>query len=608
MLISPLKSLSPIGSSGSRSWTPDFIVLLGDKTGDYQATASDGINAIIRDTVKPQMILGIGDYEDPTAPTQAQSMSGLESFTKYSDPGNHDRMFDGTRNGFNAMWNGGGYRKVSGHNVDFFLFDVNLKQDESGYWSDLSTIAAITESQFKNSIQGKWIIAQLAASTAKWKVVLIHIPISNVWSSTNGSVVPGLAWDWKGYGADVIINGHTHFYERLSINCGNINIPIVNIGNSGSLSDTPGNAVAGSILIKTYVNPINDNAFTAGMLTTLTASQTALSIKLYGVNNALAVSALKDELALTWVAPPAAPANLACSLVGNDIKLDWTDMSAGALAFAIDRTLYSDNTGWSQVYVTAAGAVTYTNTGLLSNSTYYYRVRSFDTHKYSVPSNLANTTTPTAVSTLLTGISAYYKLNEASGNVVDQVAANNGTVSGGTYSATGKVGTAISFAGTGGITLPSTSAVTFGTGNVSFNIWCYLTSLAGAGINTALFAGATNAFALVVQGADRSLRCQKIGVAASGQSTTLLALNTWQMVTITLDGTSHNLIFYINGTPAGTVSFNQNFTGASNFIASGTGMTTPTGTIDEVGVWLKVLSTDEITALYRAGIGNTYPF
>jgi hypothetical protein len=211
-------------------------------------------------------------------------------------------------------------------------------------------------------------------------------------------------------------------------------------------------------------------------------------------------------------------------------------------------------------------------------------------------------------SPFLTNIAAYYKLDESSGNAIDNVSGNNGTVSGATYSVTGKVGTAYQFAGTGGITLPNNSITTFGTGSFSVNMWVYLTSLAGVGNNTALISGGSNSFSLVIQGADASLRCQITNVAASGQSTGLLSLNTWQMVTVTIDGTTHTLTYYINGTSAGSVTFNQNFSSASNLIANSTGMITPTGKLDEVGYWKKVLSPTDITALYNLGSGKTYPF
>jgi hypothetical protein len=210
-------------------------------------------------------------------------------------------------------------------------------------------------------------------------------------------------------------------------------------------------------------------------------------------------------------------------------------------------------------------------------------------------------------SPFLTNLAAYYKLDEASGNAVDNVSGNNGTVAGATYYVTGKIGTAYQFAGTGGITLPNNSITTFGTSDFSINMWVYLTSVDGT--NGALIGGQSNAFALVIQGADKSLRVQKVNVAAGGQSSTPLTLNTWQMITVTSNGTTGSVNYYINGVSAGSSTFSQSYTGASNYIGTSTGtVTSPTGKIDEVGYWKKVLSSTDITTLYNSGSGKTYPF
>lgn len=72
-----------------------------------------------------------------------------------------------------------------------------------------------------NSIQAQWLKSAMKNSTAKWKVVVMHHP---PWSS----VQPGyedsydiLRWNYKLWGADVIMCGHNHVYERLVIQSGN---------------------------------------------------------------------------------------------------------------------------------------------------------------------------------------------------------------------------------------------------------------------------------------------------------------------------------------------------------------------------------------------------
>jgi hypothetical protein len=71
---------------------------------------------------------------------------------------------------------------------------------------------------------------------------------------------------------------------------------------------------------------------------------------------------------------PAAPLNLAASAASSgQINLTWTG-SAGATGYIIQRSLSSTG-GWAQIGTTAAGTTTYSDTGLASGTTYYYRAQ-----------------------------------------------------------------------------------------------------------------------------------------------------------------------------------------------------------------------------------------
>jgi hypothetical protein len=77
--------------------------------------------------------------------------------------------------------------------------------------------------------------------------------------------------------------------------------------------------------------------------------------------------------------------------------------------------------------------------------------------------------------------------------------------------------------------------------------------------------------------------------------------------------TTNNLIYYLNG-EEDTVTFNVDFTAgaSSSVIGQGTTSSTSTtsfiGSIDEVGIWKRALTADEVTTLYNSGDGLTYPF
>lgn len=81
------------------------------------------------------------------------------------------------------------------------------------------------------------------------------------------------------------------------------------------------------------------------------------------------------------------PASLAAqSLSLNRIALTWTDRSSIEQGFQIQRS--TNNTTFSTIFTTAQNAVSYTDSGLVTNVTYYYRVRAVNG---AVVSNFSNT-------------------------------------------------------------------------------------------------------------------------------------------------------------------------------------------------------------------------
>jgi hypothetical protein len=67
----------------------------------------------------------------------------------------------------------------------------------------------------QESIQKNWLQSQLSASTSPWKIVFFHhAPYSS--SSTHGSN-PNMQWPFATWGADAVITGHDHTYERLEL-------------------------------------------------------------------------------------------------------------------------------------------------------------------------------------------------------------------------------------------------------------------------------------------------------------------------------------------------------------------------------------------------------
>ncbi|MFH1103547.1 MAG: metallophosphoesterase [Actinomycetota bacterium] len=62
------------------------------------------------------------------------------------------------------------------------------------------------------STQGQWLQAALQGSDAEWKLVVFHHP---PYSSMPGKTSSWMDWPFREWGADLVLSGHAHVYERL---------------------------------------------------------------------------------------------------------------------------------------------------------------------------------------------------------------------------------------------------------------------------------------------------------------------------------------------------------------------------------------------------------
>lgn len=91
--------------------------------------------------------------------------------------------------------------------------------------------------------------------------------------------------------------------------------------------------------------------------------------------------------------PPTAPTNLAATATSSSqINLSWTDNSNNEQGFKIEYSL-SSSSGFTEIATVGANITTYSNTGLNANTTYYYRVRAYNSAGNSAYSNTASATT-----------------------------------------------------------------------------------------------------------------------------------------------------------------------------------------------------------------------
>ena len=89
---------------------------------------------------------------------------------------------------------------------------------------------------------------------------------------------------------------------------------------------------------------------------------------------------------------PSPPSSLTATSIGSDrVDLAWEDTSSSETGFDVERSL--DGTNFSPLYSTAANMESATDDAVAASTTYYYRVRAFNSYGSSAASDVATTTT-----------------------------------------------------------------------------------------------------------------------------------------------------------------------------------------------------------------------
>jgi len=210
-----------------------------------------------------------------------------------------------------------------------------------------------------------------------------------------------------------------------------------------------------------------------------------------------------------------------------------------------------------------------------------------------------------------TDLVSYYKLDETTGDVVDSHGTNNGTNYGATRGVTGKINNAFSFDGTNDyIEIADTSDLRLLSGG-TYNGWLY--SDGDRGFLIAKSDGIQGVGGYVIElgglgaGGKHALDIA-LGSGWDLQISDIIPTGAWHMVTVTWDGS--DIYAYLDGSEIG-----HSVTGAlpdddgANDIFIGKRYSNDQfygGDFDEIGIWSRALTSDEITSLYNSGAGLTY--
>jgi hypothetical protein len=342
------------------SWSPDFVVTTGDN--NYPDGAAETIDRNIgqfyhafifpyRGAYGPGAmwnrffpVLGNHDWDSPGAAPY------LEYFTL---PGN-ERYYD----------------VVLGP-IHVFMLDSDPREPD-GHEGDA---------------QAAWLQAGLAASTAAWKVVVMHHPPYS--SGPHGSS-SWMQWRFEAWGAHAVLAGHDHLYERVTKR----QFPYFVNGLGGQAAYAFQTPVDGS--------QARYNARHGAML--VEADDTRLSFRF--VTTAGETIDTYALYATPSLEPPVPPSGLVATAVsGGEIDLAWADNSSNERRMHVQQS--TDGVAFRSIAELDANATSYSVTGLAENTTYHFRVIARGRDLNSPPSAAASATTgPPGAPAAPTGLAA----------------------------------------------------------------------------------------------------------------------------------------------------------------------------------------------------------
>jgi hypothetical protein len=169
-----------------KSWNPEIIITTGDNNypdGKW-ATIDRNIGQFFHEFIAPYQ----GNYGD-----------GAQENRFFPSLGNHDWHIPGAAaymEYFTLPGNERYYDLIWGP-VHFFALDSDSREPDG---------------VGRSSQQATWFQSRIAASTSPWKIVFFH---HAPYSSGMHGPVDWMQWPYAEWGADIVLAGHDHTYERI---------------------------------------------------------------------------------------------------------------------------------------------------------------------------------------------------------------------------------------------------------------------------------------------------------------------------------------------------------------------------------------------------------
>lgn len=209
-------SSSQASSSAESSLLSTRFAVIGDYGWAGQAAAD--VAALVKQ-FSPEYVLTVGDnnYSDGFASTLDANVG--QYYSEFISPYTGRFGPGGTTNRFypalgNHDWNTGSIQPY----LDYFTLPGNERYYDfvkgPVHFFVIDSDEHEVDGIDVNSSQAQWLRSKLSTATAPWKMVLMH---HAPYSSGNHGSVPIMRWPFKDWGADIVIAGHDHHYERLYV-------------------------------------------------------------------------------------------------------------------------------------------------------------------------------------------------------------------------------------------------------------------------------------------------------------------------------------------------------------------------------------------------------
>jgi len=173
-----------------KSWSPELVLTTGDNNYSGAGSIDSDVGQFYQQYLRPYT----GNYGPgapdtnrffPTMGNHDWDTSGGQAYLDYFTLPGNERYYE-------FIWSAGGV------GIHFFAIDADDREPDG---NDAT------------SAQAQWLQQRLAASNAQWKIVYLHqSPFS---SGDNHGSDPELQWPYRQWGADAVLSGHDHIYERI---------------------------------------------------------------------------------------------------------------------------------------------------------------------------------------------------------------------------------------------------------------------------------------------------------------------------------------------------------------------------------------------------------